>query len=554
MRGGRLVFLKDGVPLLRLPLESGQVFIGGDLTNDIALPGEAIPDFAAVLFERGKERYLLREPVQGGISRNGKPLEIEEIDLSASGSFNVGPFTIVVEPASSANLSTRNTAPMSLAGSPSTDAWIHHAGRRHPIPATRPFSIGSHETNDLVIDDGFVSAFHCRIAFNGRLRVEDLGSTNGTIIDGLRLRLGSVEVATSAVLRIGKTELSVRSEERSAIGSTLPAPRMLHGMIAESEALRSALASIDAFARQNHPVLVIGESGTGKELVARALHDRSERRSKPFLAINCGAINASLIESELFGHAKGAFTGADTQRAGAFEAASEGTLFLDEIGELPLELQPKLLRVLESSVIRRVGDTREIAVDSRIVAATHRNLEELIARGQFRDDLFHRLFVLPVRLPALRDRPEDVIQLANHFLHASAPDRAMRLSAGAEERLLAYEWPGNIRELRNVVIRAILKAEGEVVRAGDFEFRPRRIHRRREGCEGVVLQDRERGASAPPRCARAGLRESRESGRDPGRLAEHAVCPARTIRTGQAGPVIRSGVASSTRAACSCAP
>jgi transcriptional regulator with GAF, ATPase, and Fis domain len=217
-------------------------------------------------------------------------------------------------------------------------------------------------------------------------------------------------------------------------------------------------------------VLIAGESGCGKELVANALHEQSARAGKPFLALNCSAFTSSLIESDLFGHMKGAFTGAIADKAGAFEATDGGTLFLDEIGELPLELQPKLLRALESSVIRRVGGTREIRVDTRIIAATHRNLEELVASGDFREDLFHRLFVLSIRLPPLRERTDDILPLARHFLALQAPERKLSLDAEAEKELLQYPWPGNIRELRNIIVRSILMNDGEVIKKDDLQF------------------------------------------------------------------------------------
>jgi DNA-binding NtrC family response regulator len=212
------------------------------------------------------------------------------------------------------------------------------------------------------------------------------------------------------------------------------------------------------------PVLIIGPTGSGKELVARALHDGSRRKKGPYVALNCGALAANLIESELFGHERGAFTGAVGEKKGAFEAAQNGTLFLDEIGELPLDLQPKLLRALEVGAIRRVGSTKEISVDTRIVAATHRNLKELVEEGAFREDLFHRLYVLSVGVPSLAQRREDIVPLARHFmqLHATA-ERSLSLAPITESALEQHEWAGNVRELRNVMLRAVLTAEDDVI-------------------------------------------------------------------------------------------
>lgn len=222
---------------------------------------------------------------------------------------------------------------------------------------------------------------------------------------------------------------------------------------------RAASARVDA--------LISGESGTGKELAARAIHDGSERASGPFIAINCGAIPDGLIESELFGHAKGAFSGAASERIGAFEAADGGTLFLDEVGELPADAQVRLLRALQERCIRRIGETKERSLDVRIVAATHRDLESDVAEGRFREDLFYRLAVFPVELPALRERQGDTLLLAHHLLgiHARRHDRpARQLTPDAAAVLEAWNWPGNVRELSNVMERAILLEESETVR------------------------------------------------------------------------------------------
>jgi DNA-binding NtrC family response regulator len=218
-------------------------------------------------------------------------------------------------------------------------------------------------------------------------------------------------------------------------------------------------------------VLVTGESGTGKELVARALHAAGPRARRPFVALNCAALPAELAEAELFGHVRGAFTGAVHDRAGLFEAADGGTLFLDEIGDMPLGLQAKLLRVLEAGEVTRVGATRPVAVDVRVVAATHRGLDALVAAGRFRDDLRYRVAVLTVELPPLRERREDVPALAAHFLAHFAERHAVPprpLADDARRALLAHDWPGNVRELRNAIERALLLADGDAIAAADL--------------------------------------------------------------------------------------
>ena len=218
-------------------------------------------------------------------------------------------------------------------------------------------------------------------------------------------------------------------------------------------------------------VLVTGESGTGKELVARALHRNSSRRDKPLIKVNCAAIPKDLVESELFGYEKGAFTGAVGSKPGRFELADGGTLFLDEIGEIPVEMQVKLLRALQESEFERVGGIKTIAVDVRLIAATNRDLEELIRGGRFREDLFYRLNVVPIALPPLRDRREDIPLLVSHFIEKydrRLGKRVERVADDAMQLLLQYGWPGNIRELENVMERSILFAEGPVVRAEDL--------------------------------------------------------------------------------------
>jgi len=243
-------------------------------------------------------------------------------------------------------------------------------------------------------------------------------------------------------------------------------------LVGASEAMQAVLRNVRKLAGQKTTVLVAGESGTGKELVARALHELSPRAAFPFVAVNCGAIPSELIESELFGHVRGAFTDATRTKKGLVEEADGGTLFLDEIGELPLPLQPKLLRFLEDEEVRPLGDVRARKVDVRVVAATGRDLRRAVAQGQFREDLLYRLDVVGVRLPPLRERREDIPALAAHFLARYArlrPELAgMSLSDEAREALAAYRWPGNVRELEHALERAVVLADGPVIREEDL--------------------------------------------------------------------------------------
>jgi two-component system, NtrC family, nitrogen regulation response regulator NtrX len=241
-----------------------------------------------------------------------------------------------------------------------------------------------------------------------------------------------------------------------------------HEIVWTGEAMRRVMEQVERVAASESRVCILGETGTGKELVARTLHERSARRSGPFITLNCAAVPAELIESELFGHEKGAFTGAAARHRGKFELAHHGTLFLDEIGDMPLPMQAKLLRVLEEGEIEPIGSDRTVQVDVRVVVATHRDLEELVRQGKFRQDLYHRVYVFPLRLPPLRDRREDIPILAEHFVQQVAAQNGWKpatVSTGAIDALRDYSWPGNVRELRNVVERVLLLAASSEIDA-----------------------------------------------------------------------------------------
>ncbi|HEX9638155.1 MAG TPA: sigma 54-interacting transcriptional regulator [Acidobacteriota bacterium] len=242
-----------------------------------------------------------------------------------------------------------------------------------------------------------------------------------------------------------------------------------HEIVGSSPALLKVLSEVETVAPTDSTVVILGETGTGKELIARALHDRSRRRQHPLVKVNCAAISAGLVESELFGHVKGAFTGAVAQRAGRFELADGGTLFLDEIGDLPLETQVKLLRVLQEQEFEPVGSSQSRKVDVRVIAATHHDLSSAVEAGAFRADLFYRLHVMPIRMPALRERREDVPLLVRYFLERKGRELGKRIEAVAPEtmkRLMAYDWPGNIRELQNLMERAVILAQGPILELG----------------------------------------------------------------------------------------
>jgi DNA-binding NtrC family response regulator len=242
------------------------------------------------------------------------------------------------------------------------------------------------------------------------------------------------------------------------------------GLIAQSPAMQSVLDLVERVAPTDATVLIQGESGTGKEVIAKAVHHASARATRPFVAVNCGAVPETLLESELFGYMRGAFTGANVNKLGLFEEANGGTLFLDEIAEMPAALQVKLLRALQSGEIRRLGATQASTIDVRVIAATHGDLATLISQGTFREDLFYRLNVIQIVLPPLRDRREDIPALSEHFIARATAKlgRQLRLSPEALERFLRYPWPGNVRELENAIERAAILARGETVEPGDL--------------------------------------------------------------------------------------
>ncbi len=274
--------------------------------------------------------------------------------------------------------------------------------------------------------------------------------------------------------RLRRENQSLRRALAERSGGT-PAPGGIGGMIGKSPAIQALFRTIQKVAEYKTNVLITGESGTGKELVARALHDLSPRAAGPFVAVNCGAIPENLLESELFGHKKGAFTDANRDKKGIFEEAHGGTLFLDEIGELPRELQVKLLRAIQEEKIRRLGDSEEIEIDARVVAATVRDLAAEAKTGRFREDLYYRLNVLPVHLPPLRERREDIPMLVEHFIrrhsekHAHTGMRVEGVAPDAMELLLAYAWPGNVRELENTIERAMVLCDGPRIEAAVLE-------------------------------------------------------------------------------------
>ncbi|MFH1262683.1 MAG: sigma 54-interacting transcriptional regulator [Pseudomonadota bacterium] len=327
-------------------------------------------------------------------------------------------------------------------------------------------SIGTSEGCDLQIKDETVSRNHAEIVKTkeGYL-IRDLGSTNGTFVGGLKVK--EAFLSANSIIKIGKTRIKfIPQDEQLEI---YPSKKTRFGdLIGRSLEMRKIFGVLEKIAPTNVTVVVVGETGTGKELVAKALHQHSKRARNPFIVFDCGAVAENLIESELFGHERGSFTGATTTRQGAFELADNGTIFLDEIGELSLDLQPKLLRALETGEVKRVGADRPRKVDVRVVAATNRNLKDEVKKGRFREDLFFRVSVVQLYVPALRKRLDDIPLLVNHFFEmaqktADAAKHITGISPDASRLLQEYQWPGNVRELKNAIDRAFSFCEGQEI-------------------------------------------------------------------------------------------
>jgi DNA-binding NtrC family response regulator len=365
-------------------------------------------------------------------------------------------------------------------------------------------AIGTAEDNALILVDPAVSRYHLELRHAaGGVEVVDLGSRNGTWLGAIRLDRAVVPPGTR--LRLGDTTIVVE-DAGSSVAPPLADPPRSPELVGDSEAIREVARLVHKLARVDSSVLIHGETGCGKEVVARAIHDASPRRAHELVVVDCGSMPATLISSLLFGHEKGAFTGADQRRAGAFERAAGGTVLLDEIGELPLEVQPALLGVLERRAFTRVGGAQSISADVRVLAATHRDLRAEVNAGRFRADLYYRLAVARVIIPPLRERPEDIAPLVEHFVQRLTGVAGLGPLAGALDQLRAQPWSGNVRELRNVVEAAIVMGELELADAGAAARRTEAVAAPRVG-DGPLASYRDARAAAVTRFEAEYLRE-----------------------------------------------
>ncbi len=356
-------------------------------------------------------------------------------------------------------------------------------------------TIGTLPENTLVLTDPTVSRRHAIVEDTGKgYLLKDGGSTNGSFLDGVRIREGFL--GPGSVIRLGQTEITFSPvEERIEV---LSSTRDHFGdLIGATASMREVFGILERVSPTAMTVLIQGETGTGKELAAQGIHANSPRAQGPFVVFDCGAAAPTLIESELFGHEKGAFTDAGKARPGAFELAQHGTLFLDEIGELAPALQPKLLRALDQREVKRIGAGQGIKVDVRVVAATNRDLEQEVKAGRFREDLYYRLSAVTVVLPPLRKRMEDIGLIAKRLLTViaiAAGKEALDLSPGAAAALAAYSWPGNVRELKNVLERASALSDDGRIEARDLVLAQGKKTSPVEGLSGKTLEEIEKAA------------------------------------------------------------
>jgi DNA-binding NtrC family response regulator len=328
-------------------------------------------------------------------------------------------------------------------------------------PVGLSIAVGTSPDNEVVLKDPTISRYHLELRCDDGVLVRDLGSRNGTFVNEVRIREAILPIG--ARVRLGCTVLSLLDAGRGALPAPQPAPDV-PGLVAASAVMQDIARAIDRLARSNVSVLVQGETGTGKELIARAIHESGPRASGPFIVVDAGALAPTLIASHLFGHERGAFTGAERRQEGAFELAHGGSIFLDEIGELPLSIQPALLGVLERRSFRRVGGKEDVQVDVRVISATHRDLRAEANQGTFRADLYFRLAVARIQIPPLRERQEDIEALVEHFAREITGAPGSPFSDATMEALHNHRWSGNVRELRNVVESAL--AMGNVTLEG----------------------------------------------------------------------------------------
>lgn len=486
-----LVASKDHKTLIRVPLGRKDFKIGRAISNDLTLSDDYISRLHAEISLK-QDQYFLKNVSSGGTYINKNLVtdkELQDGDIISIGDWELKfclnshhdddlqkevntCITRIEKKQETKIVQIKSEEEKFLTEQPIMIIKSPQKNSRRFHLKEESITVGSHPNADIQVEDDYVSNYHVKLTWSQEgILIKDLQSTNGTWIDGSKVMEMSVQPPQK--IKIGETKIQIFLDHNHEAVEPVNYNKFC-GIIGQSEGMRKLYRQIERVSSTLHTVLIQADSGCGKELVAKAIHDLSSVRSGPYVVINCGAISPNLIESELFGHEKGAFTGANQRHMGAFEQANRGTIFLDEIGELPLDLQPKLLRVLENGTIKRVGGIQEISIQSRVIAATHRDLAKWVETKKFREDLFYRLCVLPLSIPKLKDRRDDIPFLVHYFLDQSSPissdSEKIKISKPALNKLMKYDWPGNVRELKNVILRSVVYADDDTLCEDDIEL------------------------------------------------------------------------------------
>jgi len=489
------IYLKDEFRWSYTLLDQ-EVHIGRSRENHVVLPHPEVSRHHALIRKEGRQYTVIDESGRG-LSVNSNNLE--QATLKDQDVLHVGVYRLIFESEVKADTpsDTMTWEPTldlpgsvgSQVGSAKFELVVTSGmdeGKRIAI-GEKTIRVGRSGRSDLPLSDKTVSNLHLELEAEAEsgasgVHLRDMGSTNGTRVDGQKIQSLTVEVGSE--IQIGNTTLKIFIEEET----TPVVPISLGGLVGQSPKMQEVYKWVRKGAKGDVAILIQGETGCGKEVVAQEIHRLSERADGPLITIDCSAIPKDLIESELFGHEKGSFTGATGKRKGAFELAQGGTVFLDEIGELPLEMQPKLLRVLEEKHVKRIGGSERIKSDFRVVAATNRWLDKEVVKGNFRQDLYFRLNVVPLSLPPLRERREDIPLLVRHFLKG----KSVHVPQAVLDKLVDHPWPGNVRELRNVLERGVVLMEGNTLSVEDLLF----FGAGKKGGAPMPWEENE-GASAP---------------------------------------------------------
>ena len=460
---GTLVFSVRNQRLFEFKLSSQHISIGRSDICDVSLPGEGLSRQHCTLSRRG-HRWMLTDT-----SKHGTFMGEEKITkriLAYGSTFQIGPYAVSLqETTDSAEETVSVFSPKhhefivacddALVIERAVLQVVYGPDKGKEISLRQiENKVGGVGSSLIINDDSLTPEHFCVVVTRGRPMI--VPKKGPVFLDGHRL-MGITPIYPDDVVCVGQSKLIIK---KATAEEEQPESEQFGSMIGSTKIMQQTFGRLKMFACHDFPVLITGESGTGKELAAKGLHDHSLRSTGPFVAINCASIPEGLVESELFGHEKGSFSGAHTKKDGAFHQAHRGTLFLDELGELPVSIQKKLLRVLESGEIRRVGAQKTEFPDVRIVAATNRDLSSMVAQGQFREDLLFRLQVLAVALPPLRERKADILKIAEHI--CSGLNSKCTMSDRVRNMLWDYPWPGNVRELRNVLSRAFVLSGGQI--------------------------------------------------------------------------------------------